>query len=135
MIVDNLRYWGLDTVRGTAYLTRSGSHTTRTGWETKAMTQQTWTKEDLERNGGHTPECEQYCDPSCPIGQEKRAEANRRAHLAQLAWSAKCEIGPVGGYSARSWCAVHRTYADQPKSGTCNACRNCGSTAHTFCNR
>jgi hypothetical protein len=85
------------------------------------MAQQTWTQVELDRNGGHTPECEQYCDPSCPIGQERTREANRRAALAQKRWNNECEIGPVGGWSTRSWCAVHQTYADRARTGVCNS--------------
>lgn len=42
---------------------------------------------DLDRNGGHSPECEGYCHPSCPIGQDERRKANERARRAQEAWS------------------------------------------------
>jgi len=37
----------------------------------------------LDRNGGHSPECEGSCAPSCPIGQERRADADGRAAGAQ----------------------------------------------------
>ena len=43
-------------------------------------------RETLARNGGHSPECEGSCDASCPIGQERRRDANERAARAQYAW-------------------------------------------------
>lgn len=49
----------------------------------------TWAPAELEANGGHTPECERHCDESCPIGQERRREANRRAAEAQALWTAR----------------------------------------------
>jgi hypothetical protein len=36
-----------------------------------------------ELYGGHLPACEGTCDPSCPIGQERAAEARARAARAQ----------------------------------------------------
>ena len=42
----------------------------------------------LEANGGHTPECEGSCVPGCPIGDARRAEANRRAAESQRRWIA-----------------------------------------------
>lgn len=46
-----------------------------------------WTASELDRNGGHSPECEQACDPSCPIGIERKFEADRRAYDAQILWA------------------------------------------------
>jgi hypothetical protein len=48
-----------------------------------------WNKATLDANGGHTPECEGSCHPSCPIGQEHRIEANRREVETQRAWAAQ----------------------------------------------
>jgi hypothetical protein len=50
------------------------------------MTKLIWTKAELSANGGHTPECETVCHDSCPIGQERRREANARAANAQKLW-------------------------------------------------
>lgn len=78
-----------------------------------------YTKQELEANGGHTPDCEEFCSSSCPIGRERRAKANARAASAQALWTARGNlpapehnIVPVGGYSTRLWCTVHQAYAD-----------------------
>jgi hypothetical protein len=49
----------------------------------------TWTLAELEAYGGHTPECEQFCYSECPIGIQKRYEANQRAAEAQALWTAR----------------------------------------------
>ena len=43
-----------------------------------------WDKATLDANGGHSPECEGYCDPTCPIGQERMAEAWRRVRKVEM---------------------------------------------------
>lgn len=55
----------------------------------------------LDANGGHTPECEGSCSPTCPIGQQRRRDANVRAAHAQAAWDkANAHDASIAAYVA-----------------------------------
>lgn len=71
-----------------------------------------WRPSDLDANGGHTPECEASCDPTCPIGKARKADADDRAARAMAAWVA-----------ANSPCGATTTYAPAgvaPATFTCD---------------